>query len=157
MSLQHLEWGRRVPGFRLPDGKGGHVGTAAYAGKIQLIYLFAGNDPDAGRTLLELEKIRKHYGERGVQPLGICISSDHGDGWTLSQAGGLGFPIGSDQSTISTTRSGSALMIAYDVDTLPMLVVTDRRRIVRQIVMQPSGNPAELARIVDEHLRENGG
>ncbi|MGV3721956.1 MAG: peroxiredoxin family protein, partial [Actinomycetota bacterium] len=157
IALQHLEIGRRVPGFRLPDGKGGLLGTAAHRGKIQLIYVFAGNDPDAGRMLLALENIRRKYASRGVQPLGVCISTDHGDGWTLARAGGLGFPVGSDHSTVSTARSGSAVLTAYDVDALPILVVTDRRRIVREIVRLPTGDPADLARVVERQLSESGG
>jgi len=156
ISMQHLERGRRVPGFRLPDGKGGFVGTAAHHGKIQLIYLFAGGDPESGRMLLNLENARRKYGDRGVQPLGVCISTDHGDGWVLSRAGGLGYPVGSDQSTISTARSGSATLIAYDVDSLPVLVVTDRRRIVRAIVQQPTADPGELTRIIEQQLLESG-
>jgi hypothetical protein len=157
MALQHLEKDRRVPGFRLPDGKGGLVGTADYHGKILLIYLFNGGDADAGRMLLLLDNLRREYADRGVQPLGVCISGNHGDGWTLSRAGGLGFPIGSDLSTVGTQNAGSALLTAYDVDTLPLLVVTDRRRIVRQITRQPNADPAELARMIDRQLAESGG
>lgn len=157
ISAQHLELGRRVPGFRLPDGKGGHLGTASYHGQVQLIYLFAGSDPEAGRMLLILDDLRRRYADRGVQPLGVCISSNHGDGWALAQAGGLGFPVGSDLSTISTERSGSAVLTAYDVDTLPLLVVTDRRRIVREIIRQPHADPADLVRLIEYHLGESGG
>jgi peroxiredoxin len=157
IAMQHLELGRRVPGFRLPDGKGGLVGTAAYQGKIQLIYLFAGNEPDAGRMLLTLENVRRKYADRGVQPLGVCISTDHGDGWTLARAGGLGFPVGSDHSTVSTARSGSAVLTAYDVDALPVLVVTDRRRIVREILRLPTSDPAEVTRVIERRLTESGG
>lgn len=156
IALQHLEEGRRVPGFWLPDGKGGMVRTADYQGKVQVIYLFAASDPDAGRALSALASVGRELKGQGVQPLGVCISADHGDGAMLARTGGLGFPVGSDLSTLSLGKGGSAMLTAYDVDTLPMLVITDRRRIVRQINRTPFADAAELRQQVLDQLQESG-
>lgn len=157
IAIQHLEEGRRVPGFWLPDGHGGTVRTADYRGKVLVIYLFTAGDPEAGRGLAALATVGRELKERGVQPLGVCISADHGDGAMLARTAGLGFPIGSDLSTVSLGKGGSAMLTAYDVDTLPMLVITDRRRIVRTINRTPFADAAELRRQVLEQLEESGG
>ena len=60
------------PGFWLPDGKGGIVRTAAYPGKILLVYLFAADDLDAARTLPVLEAVQLVEEERAV------LVVDHG-------------------------------------------------------------------------------
>lgn len=156
ISNQNLAEGRRIPGFWLPDGKGGLVRTSDYPGKVLVVYLFTGSDPDAGRALAALAAVGRELKDQGVQPLGVCISADHGDGAMLARTGGLGFPIGSDLSTLSTGKGGSAMLAAYDVDTLPVLVITDRRRIVRQILRMPFADVAELRRLVQEQLQESG-
>jgi len=153
---QTLAEGRRVPGFWLPDGKGGLVRTADYPGKVLVIYLFSGSDPDAGRALAALASVGREFKGQGVQPLGVCISADHGDGAMLARTGGLGFPVGSDLSTLSLGKGGSAMLAAYDVDTLPALVITDRRRIVRVIHRMPFADATELRRLVLEQLQESG-
>lgn len=156
IASQNLAEGRRIPGFWLPDGKGGQVRTGDYRGKILVVYLFAASDPDSGRALTALADVGREFKAQGVQPLGVCISADHGDGVVLARTGGLGFPVGSDLSTLSLLKGGSALLSAYDVDTLPMLVITDRRRIVRLINRTPFTDAVELRRQVQEQLQESG-
>lgn len=156
IAVQHLLEGRRVPGFWLPDGQGGTVRTADYRGKVLAIYLFSAADPEAGRGLSALAAVGRELKAQGVQPLGVCISADHGDGAMLSRTAGLGFPVGSDLSTVSLGKGGSAMLAAYDADTLPMLVITDRRRIVRVINRTPFADAAELRRAVLEQLQEGG-
>jgi peroxiredoxin len=156
ISLQNLAEGRRIPGFWLPDGKGGLARTATYPGKVLVVYLFAGSDPEAGRALAALADVGREFKDQGVQPIGVCISADHGDGALLARTGGLGFPIGSDLSTVSSGKSGSAVQSAYDADSLPMLVITDRRRMVRVINRSPYIDAAELRQLVQEQLQEGG-
>jgi peroxiredoxin len=153
---QHLEIGRRVPGFWLPDGRGGQVRTADHAGKILIIYLFAGADPDAGRSLLALDTLRRRYQEQGVQPLGVCISPDHGDGWMLARTSGIGFPIGSDLRTESLGKGGSPILTAYDAEQLPMVVITDRARIVREISRTSLSESDDLTAAIERRLKDGG-
>lgn len=155
IASQYIEEGKRAPGFWLPDGRGGIVRTADYAGKILLIYLFPAGDLEAARVLPMLEIIASEFGEQGVQPLGVCFSPDHGDGWALARAGGYSFPIGSDLSTLQTgSPPEAAVAIAYDVITLPVLVVTDRGRRVRAIDTSGSPRVDDIRRLVEERLRE---
>lgn len=134
MSFQYLEAGKRVPGFWLPDGRGGRVRTAMHHGKILLIYVFAADDLDAARSLTTLDRIQREFKDRGVQVLGICLSTDRGDGPSLALTSGFSFPIGSDMTTTKTAGTPeSVLALAYKAQNLPLLVLTDRRRQVRDV------------------------
>jgi len=153
MSEQHLLLGHRVPGFWLPDGRGGTVRTASYPGKVLLIYIFAADDMDAAHGLPALERIHREFGERGVQPIGVCLSPDHGDGVAIARAGGYHFPIGSDITTVKASAPPeSAVALAYNLQLLPMLVVTDRMHHVRSVLNEPSPDVERLRQLVTERL-----
>lgn len=153
ISRQHVLPGLRTPGFWLPDGKGGTVRTAAYRGKILVLYFFSARDTESARMLTALDLITREYGPRGVQPIGICLSPDHGDGWTLARSG-YHFPIGIDLSTVTATDPPeAATAIAYDAQTLPLLVVTDRSRRVTSIVRTPDSTADSLRPMLEERLQ----
>jgi peroxiredoxin len=155
VMTQHLEEGKRVPGFEFPDGKGGHVRTSDYAGKIQLVYLFAADDLDAAQTLTALNRVATEYGAQGVQPLGICLSMDKLDGATLSWTAGFHFPIASDRTTTKTQPPPeSAMVTAWDAQIIPMLVVTDRHRRVRTILKDPAVDFPRLQALISERLKD---
>lgn len=155
MSRQYLRLGSRVPGFWLPDGSGGTVRTADYPGKILIIFLFAAEDLDAARTLPAMEVIRKEFGDRGVQPIAVCLSPNHGDGRLLARAGGYAYPIGIDLSTVKASAPPeSSIAIAYDAQNLPKLVVTDRRRRARAILFDPFYSVEQLRLAVEARLAE---
>lgn len=152
IARQHLEDGKRMPGFWLPDGRGGLIRSAAYTGKVLLVFLFAGDDLDAAGTLPALEAIRREYGDRGVQPIAICLSPDHGAGTLYARTGGYSYPIGLDLSTRTTSPPDSAVASAFYAQYLPMLVVTDRRRQVRSVQLDPRYDMEQLRRLVLERL-----
>jgi peroxiredoxin len=155
MSVQYLQPGRRAPGFWLPDQWGRTVRTAAYPGKILLIYVFAPDDMEAARTLPALDAMTREFGARGVQPLAVCLSPDHGDGAALAWAGGFRFPLGSDHTTVKTSSPPeSALATAFAAKVLPTLVVTDRRRRARVIMSDPGYTPEQLRFLVQGRLAE---
>jgi hypothetical protein len=155
MANQYLQRGKRVPGFWLPDGRGGVIRTSEYHGRILVIFLFDPQDTGAARTLPALDALAREFGERGVQPIGVCLSSDHADGWLLARGGGYHFPIGSDLTVVRTAPPPeSVLATAYDAQTLPMLVVTDRQRRARVTLTDLSYDMAQLRRLVEERLAE---
>lgn len=155
IAIQHLEIGTRIPGFWLPDGKGGVVRTADYPGKVLLIYLFAADDMEAARTLPALETILRRFGGRGVQPIAVCLSPDHWDGWALARGGGYSFPVASDRATaVAASPPDAPIASAYDADILPTLVITDRRRRAREERIEPSYTADVLAFLVNERLAE---
>lgn len=154
MTLQHVKEGQRTPGFWLPDGKGGIVRTAAHPGKILLVYLFQAKDLDAARMLPLLDVLGREYASRGVQPIAVVLSGDHGDAWTFAH-GGYRFPIGIDLSTVKMADPPeSSVALAYDVQTLPLLVVTDRHRRAREISRTPDYSIELLRKYVEERLAE---
>jgi hypothetical protein len=155
MNSQHLEPGRQIPGFWLPDGRGGTVRSADYAGKILLLYLFTPQDGEAARTLPALDAVGREFAAQGVQPLGLCFAQDRGEGTALALTGGLGFPLGIDSTTIKTsTPPDGGLLGAFNVKALPVLIVTDRRRQARTILEEPSYTPERLRVLVTERLAE---
>ncbi len=152
ISEQHLELGQRAPGFWLPDGRGGIVRTAPYEGRVLLIYLFAADDASSGQVLNDLDRIVKEHGSK-VQPIAICLSPDQGDAAALSRTGGHRFAVVGDPSTVRTTAPPhSAVAIAYAAENLPLLVVTDRRRLVREFVPVVMPNLAGLRTLVEQRL-----
>ena len=119
-----------------------------------MIYLFAPDDTDAARTLPALERIHREFGSRGVDPIAICLSPDHGDGVALARTGGYHFPIASDLETVSSAPPVvTAIADAYDTQILPMLVVTDRFLRVRdRHVTEPFYDADHLRMFVNERL-----
>ena len=153
IALQHLQEGERLPGFWLPDGRGGTLRTADHEGKILLVFLFRPDDLEASRSIPALDAIAREFAPRGVQPLGVVISPNHGDGWALVRACDCAFPIGADPSTVSAGEPPeSAVASAYDAQSLPMLVITDRRRIVRAILRAPSYDAPVLRGLIAQRL-----
>jgi hypothetical protein len=139
MRRQHLTVGKQAPGFWLPDGRGGLVKTSAYRGKILFVYLFSADDLESGRTLAAFDKLTTELGGKGIQPIGICLTPDRGDGWALAAAGGHRFPIGTDLAVINPPAAPDSPMAdAYYAQILPMLVVTDRRHRVVDLLTEPS-------------------
>lgn len=158
IAAQDMQPGRRAPGFWLPDGRGGTIRTRDYAGRIQLIYLFSGQDLPALHTLRMLDGIAREYGSRGVQPIGVCFSPDQGDGATLVRAGGFRFPIGTDPTTEATDpKPVAATAVAYRAETLPVLVITDRMRNVTRVVQGIDYDAATLRAWVEERIAAEPG
>jgi peroxiredoxin len=155
IRLQHLVMGSRAPGFWLADGAGGWIRSADYQGKIMVILVFAADDLEAGRTLQAMERIYHEYRDKGVQPIGIALSSDYEDSLQLARTGGYSFPIAGDPSTIKTAQPPSAVTAeAYDIDQLPRLFITDRHRRIREINPDPRVDIAVLQASIKARLAE---
>lgn len=153
IASQDMQPGRRSPGFWLPDGRGGTIRTRDYAGYIQLHYLFSAQDLPAVRTLQMLDVVAREYGSRGVQPIGICLSPDQGDGPNLVRAGRYRFPIGTDPTTEAVDpKPAAATAIAYRAETVPLLIITDRSRKVTRVAQGIDYDLATLRAWVEERL-----
>jgi peroxiredoxin len=155
IRIQHMVKGMRTPGFWLPDGAGGWVRSADYQGKILILCLFSADDFEAGRTLQAMEAVYRQYRDKGVQPIGICLSTDYEDSLQLARAGGYSFPIAGDPSTMKTASPPSAVTVdAYDIDQLPQLFITDRHRVVREVIKEPRIDVSELQSLITQRLAE---
>ena len=155
ISRQYLEKGKRIPGFWLPDGRGNIVRTADHAGKILFIYLFGGDDLEAARSLQALDVLQRENRNRGVQVLGVCFSTDRGDGAALAWSSGLSFPVGTDPTALRTaTGAEGSVATAYAVQALPVLVVTDRRRRAQEVLIDPSYDVDRLRALLNQRLSE---
>ncbi len=155
MRLQHMVLGSRAPGFWLPDGSGGWVRSADYHGKIMLILVFSADDLEAGRTLEAMETVYRQMRDKGVQPIGIALSTDHEDSVQLARTGGYSFPIAGDPTTMKTATPPSTVVAeSYDVEQLPQLFITDRHRRVREIIKDPRVDVAVIQAAVNQRLAE---
>lgn len=153
IRMQDIRDNEQMPGFWLPDGRGGIVRTADHRGQVILLYFFAAQDMEAARTLPALEAIRAQYGARGVQPIGVCMSEDQGDAATLARSGGYSFPIVGDPTTQAVApEAQSSLTTAYRITNLPALVVTDRGRRVRGVYTDVSYDVDRLRTLVEARL-----
>ncbi len=153
IAQQDLQEGNRAPGFWLPDGRGGQVRTRDYAGRILVIYLFSARDARTVQFLDSLNGIAEDYGSRGVQPIGVCLSQDQGDGPALVRTSGYQFPIGTDPTTSAVApQASSSLAAAYRAETLPILVVTDRQRRVMHVSKVPVEDSIRLRSWIEARI-----
>jgi peroxiredoxin len=157
MREQHVELGLRAPGFTLPDGSGRLVSPTDFPDKVLVIALWSPDNPEAARMLSHLAAIQSTYGKRGVQVLAICLSEDEGAAWTFGAGLALPFPVVQDWGTHHSpkTEDKSPMADAYRTELLPRLVVTDRRRITRDVInVQEGYHGRDLAEAIEERLRE---
>lgn len=156
MAQQVLQEHQPLPGFWLPNGRKGWVKTSDYPGKVLMVYLFAPGDLRAAQTLDALDGVQRQYGPSGIQAIGVAISKDSGSGWTTVSQGKYRFPVGLDLSGADTNAgkasAGSALLRAYQVERLPLLVVTDRSHLVTTVRGGTAVGPDLFRRISEARL-----
>lgn len=130
---QRLRLGHPIPGLGIRDPRYPELSSSGRPGEVTFVYFYAAEDGYAVGSLNALRQLQREMGERGVRVLGVCFTPDKVDGWLYSQIAPAGFPIG----VVDRVREGSgsrvAMMTAFAVHKLPLLVVTDRRRNVREI------------------------
>lgn len=136
MAMQTAPVGELAPGFRLPNTTGGLSSLADYPGRILVIGLWSPEDSESTIILDRLEDVWRKYGSRGVQPIAICISQDRSAAAVFARGSGVDFPVVLDWGTHNADKPSNAspMASAYDADTLPHVVVTDRRRLTRRIL-----------------------
>ena len=151
MSQQTVNLGGRTPGFLLPDGNNRGVTLSERTGKIVVLALFSPADADSGLLLSQLERVRKEFGSKGVEPVAICLSEDAGAPATFAAGETLGFPVVHDWGTHNAPQATerSPMAQAYLADRLPKVVITDRRHRVR---VQLDGNQAYSSKNLDEFV-----
>lgn len=157
MMSQNAVMGELAPGFRLPGASGHLESLADYPGRILLITLWSPADSESTIVLDRLEQIWKKYGSRGVQPVAICLSEDPAAVTTFARGADVHYPVVHDWGTHSAEKTAdtSPMASAYEANTLPHLVVTDRRRRIRAVlhgVDTYDGNMLERA--IQERLAE---
>lgn len=157
MGEQDTDKGIRAPGFLLPDQNGKLTGLSDYKGKILVIALWSPHDPDSVLILDRLNDLQAKYGARGVQPLAITLSEDNGTAFTYARGESLNYPVVTDWGTNSAQNKAdlSPIANAYRASTLPWLVITDRRRRIREILFgNISYDAGTLDHLVEERLQE---
>lgn len=153
MAVQDMVEGERAPGILLPDQNGRLVQLSDFPDKILLVALWSPSDPESATLLAHLNDLHARYGAQGVQPVAICLSQDVGAGATFARGERLTYPIVSDWGTYNIPRGLeiSPLADAYRAQILPQVVVTDRRRRVRESL---NGTFAYDGPSLEEAIRE---
>lgn len=137
MSSQNATLGELAPGFRLPDANGDLASLADYPGKIFIIALWSPSDAESTIVLDRLEQIWEQYGSRGVQPVAICLSEDRAAAGIFARGANVHYPVVHDWGTHNAEKTSetSPMATAYEANSLPHVVITDRRRKIRHILL----------------------
>jgi hypothetical protein len=136
VALQTINEGERTPGFLLPDQYGRQTSLSQFPGRILLVALWSPRDPDSTLLLARLEALQQRYGKQNVQPVAICLSEDASAATTFAVGERLHYPLVYDWGTYNGPRQQetSPTALAYRADSLPRLVITDRRHRVRKML-----------------------
>ncbi len=157
MRGQHVSLRQRAPGFWLPDQWGRTTRLEEYHGKILVIGLWSPDEPASADLLNALASVRQKYPKDKVVPIAIGISDDHAAPRHVALDGGYDFPAVTDIGARVTQPydQGSPLASAYDANNLPMLVITDRRRVVTFIQKDFSGtSTAGIELMIDALVKQ---
>jgi hypothetical protein len=137
---QRMQRGERAPGFWLPDQNGRPFGLHLVEDRILVIAFWSPEMPESAAALEGLAAVERELGARGVTPVAVCLTEDHTASPYFARVDRLRFPMVTDtgarwsQHLQDTTPVGAA----YDVSWLPLLVLTDRERRVREVIDDPA-------------------
>jgi hypothetical protein len=137
ITQMDADMGLRAPGFLLPDQYGRQRGLSDFAGKILLIALWSPHDPDSVLLLDRLNEVEARFGAQGVQPIAICLGEDTGAAVTFARGERLRYPVFEDWGTYNAPVKSeiSPVANAYRTSLPPKVVVTDRRRMIKGILV----------------------
>jgi ABC-type transport system involved in multi-copper enzyme maturation permease subunit len=135
IASQHLEPGRRIPGFWLPGGKVPLTGLYPFDGRVLAVGLWAPSVPESLGVLEVLRQIDAEFGSQGATAIAICVSEDTAIARHVARENGYRFLMLHDPGARQTypPSAGSPVAEAYDAADLPKLVVADRERTVQLV------------------------
>jgi peroxiredoxin len=136
MAGQHAEHGKRAPGFTLPDGLGRTISLSEFRGKIIVLAIINPDNAESARSLDLLESVHRKFAKQGVQCVAVCTSQDEGAAATLARGMPVSFPIVQDIGAYNGPSGLEQAPIAEAYEALypPKVIVTDRRRRLRDVV-----------------------
>lgn len=141
IAAQHLQKGKRAPGFWLPDQQGRLVGLHQFAGEVLVVGLWSPLIRESVPLLQDLALLQQEFREKGVTCIAVCIADDHTTARRFAHANRFDYPqlmdIGGHWA--QPLRRGSPIAEAYDADWLPQVVITDQERRVRYLGRAGSG------------------
>lgn len=125
-----------APGFLLPDQHGRLFSLADAPGRVFVVGLLDPHSEEGALLLGRMRALHRAYGRFGVLPVAVCISNDTGAGATLARGEGVRFPVLTDWGSHHAPRAADASPVAgaYRVTDMPFVVVTDRRRRIRDMI-----------------------
>ena len=138
MAAQHVRVGQRAPGFTLPDQSGRFRKLSEFEGRIIVLAIVSPDISESAEVLDRLELIQRSYGQRGVQVVAVCISQDEGVAALIGRGGGVSFPVLIDIATYHgpAGMEQSPVAESYEAVYLPKIAITDRRRRLREILLE---------------------
>jgi hypothetical protein len=145
IMAQPLRAGERAPGFWLPDQNGRPYGLHRADDRILLLVFWSPDAPHSVPALETAAEVERQFGARGVVPVAVCLTEDHGVSSYFAHVDGHRFPMVTDVGTrwsdslVDTSPVGAA----YEIKQMPALVLTDRERRVQQVWNSGAGNERE--------------
>jgi thiol-disulfide isomerase/thioredoxin len=138
------ETGTTAPGFKLQDLNGKTVRLSDFKGRPVLIDFWATWCPPCREAIPALVRLHKEYGGKGLVVLGISL--DQG-GWDsvqqFMQANGVGYAV---------LKGNDAVQDAYQVRTIPMIVLVNKEGKMVKRYMMGVGGDEELEKAVQSIL-----
>lgn len=132
---QPLRPGKRAPGFWLPDQDGKSFGLHLRDDQILVIGFWSPDAPESLWTLDLLADMEQQFGAKGVTPVAICLTEDHSASPFFAHVDRHRFPMVTDVGTrwSNSLVDTTPVAAAYELKTVPGLIVTDRERRVRRV------------------------
>lgn len=142
--LANLLWiGKPAPSFSEKDLKGAPFDLAAHQGRVVVLYFFSSDFQFAEIEARVLKRLRRTVPSADLSILGVCIERDRTKAERMVRELELDWPVCVDGGGYD-----GKLAKLYEVrDPLPMVVVIDRKGLIRFINPLFSGHGRELSAV----------
>lgn len=112
-----------APDFALSSIAGSNYRLSEHRGEVVALLFWASWCGDCRQELERFERLRRTYSNAGFVVLGVSLDDEPERARALAQAAGIGYPVLADD--------GKNVSRSYRVDDLPLIVLIDRRGMVR--------------------------
>ncbi|HEX7082086.1 MAG TPA: TlpA disulfide reductase family protein [Gammaproteobacteria bacterium] len=140
--------GAQAPDFVLKSVAGNNVRLSEYRGEVVMVVFWAAWCGDDCRAQLEhAAELHSVYRDAGLALVAVSLDEDRDDAASAARSLGAGYPVLHD--------AGGFVGRLYDVDSLPTLILVDRRGVVRRVfVGYETGDEQAYRAGVRDLLRE---
>jgi thiol-disulfide isomerase/thioredoxin len=131
ISAQRLEGSDRAPGFWADDGQHRTVALSDFDGRPVLLAFWGPSNPESARVIPVLREAARKYQREGLACIAVGIDSDSGTVGPFAKEAGPDVTLVWDRGQHygdGDPWSDSPLGLAYEVKSVPTLLLLDRQR-----------------------------